>query len=109
MAPTIWKFALGDDIEMPAGAAIVQVSKQNGAPTLWAVVDPDAPTETRAFEVLGTGWPFPPAAAYVGTWFSEPFVWHVVEVPTPGAWQDWPSDNDGDIVQWRIAEQQGAE
>jgi hypothetical protein len=40
----------------------------------------DEVTERRTFHVIGTGWPVPEGAAYVGTVINPAFVWHVFEV-----------------------------
>ena len=40
---------------MPKGAEILTVQTQNDTPCIWALVDPDSETETRHFEVYGTG------------------------------------------------------
>lgn len=95
---SIWKFPLftGRDyeveVDMPAGAEIVRFGVQyvgslgdkprQGHPTVWALVNPDAPTERRRFAVIGTGHPFPDGAAYIDSYDAEPFVWHVVELPS---------------------------
>lgn len=80
---TIWKFPIYSYtptvVEMPVGAVVVSVAQQDQKPTLWALVDPDAPTERRTFSVVGTGWTFTEAMRYVGTFHAPPFVWHVVE------------------------------
>lgn len=67
----IWKFELKQDIckvSMPRGARILNVHEQRDNPCLWAIVDPDAPKETRHFRVVGTGHTFDPAGLeYIGT------------------------------------------
>jgi hypothetical protein len=54
---------------MPAGAQPLTVQIQNGAPCLWAVVDPNAPLVLRQFRMLGTGHAFPEQQfeQYIGT------------------------------------------
>ena len=56
----IWKFPIHATpavaIKMPAGAEILSVQVQNGEPCVWAIVDPEALSETRMFRVIGTGW-----------------------------------------------------
>lgn len=84
---TIWKFALsvGDDttVTMPQGAVILDVKDAGpGLLSLWAIVDPDAPTEERLFHVRGTGHPLGEVGehvATVATASSGLFVWHVFE------------------------------
>jgi hypothetical protein len=57
----------------------LEVQMQNGKPTLWALVDPEAtieePTHIMSF---GTGWEIPnDVDKYIGTLQdSEGYVWH---------------------------------
>lgn len=46
-------------LELPVGATPLRVDIQSGSYCLWAMVDPDAETETRTFEIFGTGHPMP--------------------------------------------------
>ena len=81
---TIWKYPLtlrGLTIDMPAGATILTVQLQDETPTIWALVDPDRPCETRTFTIVGTGHRVPDGLGYVGTFQQPPFVWHLFEVP----------------------------
>lgn len=69
---SIWKWPLEvtdrQVIMMPVGADALCVQLQQGAPQLWALVQTDAPTEQRAFYVVGTGHHMPAAAtAFIGT------------------------------------------
>lgn len=71
-------------IEMHKGAEIlcfqVQETIHGNFPTLWAIVDPDAPKETRSFRVIGTGNPIEnDMREYIGTVQMPPFVWHLFE------------------------------
>jgi len=81
---TIWKYTLGpaevQTIDVPAFAKLLTVAQQDGAPTLWFEVDPEAVTMPRTFVVIGTGWeiPEPKRLTYVGTTHST-FVWHLYE------------------------------
>ena len=56
---TVWKYPLcGVDsiaVSMPAGAKVLAFHLQHGQPTIWALVDPSRPTETRRFRLVGTG------------------------------------------------------
>ena len=56
---TIWKYTFDITdwftIEMPLGAEMLDVQVQNGAPVLWALVDPDEPIHTYEFILRGTG------------------------------------------------------
>jgi hypothetical protein len=80
---TIWKFPfeLSDAavIEMPQRAKVLHVAAQNGAPTIWALVDTEAPKEPRTFRIVGTGHPIPEDVKHAGTFQQGPFVWHVFE------------------------------
>jgi hypothetical protein len=73
------------ELELPRGARILAVQMQRGTPNFWALVDPAAPTERRAFRLFGTGHPIEPRPGllmeghYLGTIQDEGFVWHVFE------------------------------
>jgi hypothetical protein len=45
------------NLEMPQGAEILTVQTQGGERHMWALVDPVAPKELRAFRLAGTGHP----------------------------------------------------
>ncbi len=90
---TIWKFPIPDgfslSIEMPAGAEILDIQVQHGAPVIWALVDTSAPRVLRRFEIVGTGWDLyewdldeTSATDHVGTYqmAGGDLVWHVFEV-----------------------------
>lgn len=86
---SVYKYPLDSygatSVELPAGAVILSVQPQRGAPCLWALVDPAAPTESRELYVAGTGHDLPGAAGdwrFVGTFQTggEMFVFHVFEV-----------------------------
>ena len=80
---SVWKFPLRvtevQVVTMPRAAKILSVAMQHGVPTLWAWVDPHAPTEERLIGLVGTGHlaPYPDEADYLGTVFDGPLVWHV--------------------------------
>lgn len=83
---TIWKFPLafrnvrGDELEilMPAPNRILTLQVQNGEPTLWALVDPEADVAVYKFIVVGTGYELDGRCGdYVGTWQHPPYVWHL--------------------------------
>lgn len=83
MSRVIFKFQLtATDISMSKDAEVCTFEYQNGVPCIWAIVDPDAPKEVRRFKIFGTGHPLPEAGEcrYVGTVFSGPYVWHLVEI-----------------------------
>jgi hypothetical protein len=56
---SIWKFPfiVNDHVSimMPAGAEVLHVGLQNDSPTVWALVDTDAPATEYQFSVFGTG------------------------------------------------------
>lgn len=86
---TIWKYKLDVNdnvfIEMPKGAQVLSVQIQDGAPCIWALVDPDAKKEKRLFEVLGTGHTMPEDMginrAFIGTFqlWAGRLVFHLFE------------------------------
>ena len=84
---TIWKFTLeAADRQvayMPRGARILSVGEQRGDINVWAIVDPEVPTEARTFLVLGTGHPAAGAsgATFLGTvqLLGGSLVFHVFE------------------------------
>lgn len=69
-------------VELPRGARALSLQVQRGVPCVWWICDPDAPRETRALVVRGTGEPFSllSASLYVGTWQDGNYVWHLFEV-----------------------------
>lgn len=85
---TVWKFALPLEdvagVDMPQGAHVLHVAAQHEVPTLWALVDPNAPLERRYFRFAGTGHPIKPehAGRFVGTFFMAggSLVWHLFEL-----------------------------
>ena len=89
MVETIHKYPLNVEalptIKMPAGAQVLCVQVQKGAPCLWAIVDPDQPLEYRYFRVCGTGYGFGmdrTNSRYIGTFQLDEgaFVGHVFEL-----------------------------
>ena len=93
MKRVIWKYRVppsgGNVIRMPRGAQILCVQTQDRGDTpfiniqLWALVNPDAPLEDRAFAVVGTGFPFDPSNwTYIGTTQHDrgALVFHTFEV-----------------------------
>ena len=55
----IWKYEIAAQneitIEMPQQAEILCVQTQKEIPNIWALVDPDLPSEVRTFTVVKTG------------------------------------------------------
>lgn len=81
-----YKLEVGDKmhIDMPSGAEVLAVQVQYDTVCIWALVDPDRPTQTRTFRVFGTGHEMPQSEAlnYIGTFqlLDGQFVGHVFEV-----------------------------
>lgn len=76
----IWKFRLNTTIQMPMDAQILTVQKQDGEPTIWAMVNTENELETRNFTIVGTGNSFDDKdMKYIGTFQDSPFVWHLFE------------------------------
>lgn len=86
----VWKWDLPIEAEfefaMPKGADLLTVQTQyvggpGKSPCLWALVDPDAPRETRRFQLVGTGHREVGELVYVGTFqlTGGSFVGHVFE------------------------------
>lgn len=82
----IWKWTLAivdrQYLQMPVGAKILTVQIQNEMPQLWALCNPEAPKETRAFGIYGTGNPMPnDPGHYIATFQinSGMLVFHVFE------------------------------
>lgn len=93
----VWKYPLGNwetgmySAEMPFGAEVLDLQTQDGMPTMWALVNPDAVKEQRHFIIVGTGHiyasPSHSGAAlssegFVGTFqqMDGALVFHVFEV-----------------------------
>jgi hypothetical protein len=78
----IWKYKVENVLEMPKGAEILAVKVQDSFNVcIWAKVDPEMETETRMFEVIGTGHPFDDTnKEYIETYLDGPFVWHLFEI-----------------------------
>jgi hypothetical protein len=85
MARAIWKFRLEPrrvTHTMPCGATLLHCAVQQGAPHVWALVDPEAPVTGRDLLVYGTGHPLPPdPGVYLGTFHlpADPLVFHVFD------------------------------
>lgn len=86
---TIWKYPLDQigqviQLEIPRAAKLLTVQLQGGTPTLWALVEKNAPYEaTRQVILLGTGENIKRELGdYLGTVQSNiGLVWHAFEVP----------------------------
>lgn len=64
-------------IPLPKGAIPLYVGIQNGAPMVWASIDPTAPLVKRLFCVRATGEPVESGLTYLGTIIDGRFVWHI--------------------------------
>jgi len=86
---TIYEFPLevidAQAVQMPSGAQILTVQKQNGTPCIWGMVDTENQKEERFFEIFGTGHPMHEdmgvGREYVGTFqmHSGSLVFHLLE------------------------------
>ncbi len=91
MNKTIYKYPVQLDavqsnasIDLPVGAHILSVAVQ-GQKTLcvWALVDPEAPKDTRRFRIIATGERFDPTGmTYIGTFHGVAgwMVFHLFEM-----------------------------
>jgi hypothetical protein len=89
MKRSIWKFPLEitdyQSVNIPTYAEILSVQVKDDIPYIYAIVNPQEETETRHFEIFGTGNPFEVEEnikrVYIGTFFShkDRFVWHLFE------------------------------
>ena len=73
------------EINMPEGAKILTCQSQFGKPQLWALVNPDFPTEKRTFRMAGTGHPISDSEEslqYIGTFQMEngALIFHLFEI-----------------------------
>jgi len=79
--PMVEEFSLS----LPATAEILTVQMQGHIPQLWALVDPDALTETRRFRLAGTGHLIDQRKGYpeyIATFqmADGDLVWHLFEL-----------------------------
>lgn len=87
MSHTVWKYRVPElqrfSLRMPIGARPLTVQVQGPDVQMWALVDPDAPAESREFVVVGTGFePMTDVGQHVGTFqlHGGALVFHVFEV-----------------------------
>ena len=88
MKRVIYKYPVMPDaqLELPVGAQILSVATQRDTPHIWALVDPEAATETRTFRTVPTGHVFDPTGyTYIGTFHdvSGWMVFHLFEKEVP--------------------------
>lgn len=81
---TVWKYPTRPDAfghELPAGARVIHFDMQNREPTMWVLVDTDAPLEERPFLIAGTGHALPDDVRHVGSCIDHGLglVWHLFE------------------------------
>lgn len=81
----IWKYVIegvGAEFGVPQNGKVLTIQMQRDVPTLWILVDPDAPKEKRRFVLVGTGLPIkdPEGMEYVGSVQEHIFVWHIFEI-----------------------------
>lgn len=79
---TIYKYPVTGrgDILIPIGAKILHINMQGKDICMWVLVDTEAVTEYRTFEVVGTGWELDENMFYIGTCSDDSFVWHIMEI-----------------------------
>lgn len=91
MTKAIHKFPLSSQdrfkLALPIGAQIIAVQTQRDIPMIWAIVTPNADTEPRTFEMVGTGHPLPQLATgerrkYLATFqlYGGSLVFHFFEI-----------------------------
>ena len=88
---TIWKFELTPNrlqsIPLPLGAQLLTVrTKEDNTPLLWALVDPDMPTEERYLGIYTTNTAIPDdPGAYIGTFliYEGSLEFHLFEMASP--------------------------
>lgn len=81
---TVYKYQLDTvcTLKLPPDAEPLKVAMQDGVPVMWVLLNPEALTVRRRFEIYGTGHTIPDAESrtYVDTFFTGPLVYHVFEV-----------------------------
>lgn len=67
------------EVELPCFSKIIDFKFQGNVLYLWAIVDPDSPTENIRFEIYGTGWEIEDAdeLTHLKTVHINGFVWHI--------------------------------
>ena len=65
-------------VEMPEGAHILHIDRQEGQPCIWYECDTDRATVKVTILCFGTGYRMDglPATEYIGTVLVDGFVWH---------------------------------
>ncbi|WP_310599701.1 hypothetical protein [Desulfobulbus sp.] len=88
---TIWKFELSPNriqsVHLPFGAQLLTVrAKDDNAPLLWALVDPDMPAEERYLGIYTTNTALPDdPGRYIGTFliYEGSLEFHLFEMASP--------------------------
>lgn len=84
MTAAVWKYELpsaDNQVSMPEGARVLDIQATRGVPTIYALVDPEAPRRTRMFTRVATGQAFDTAGlSYIATVRAGVLVWHIFEV-----------------------------
>lgn len=89
---TIWKHPLSIEgseniIATRKDAEIISADYQGHVPTIWMIVDPDAPVVRRSIVIVGTGHPLPETIGeHIGTLVDDAYalVWHVFDAGEVG-------------------------
>lgn len=69
-------------VQMPSGAKILCVQKQETGICIWALVDTTRGNTVRHIEIVGTGHQLDSRVReYIGTVQDGDFVWHVFDNP----------------------------
>ena len=65
-------------VEMPEGASILHIDRQDGQPCIWYECDTDMPTTKVTILCFGTGYCMDdaPAMEHIGTVQIDGYVWH---------------------------------
>ncbi|MCL1981073.1 MAG: hypothetical protein FWG62_08375 [Proteobacteria bacterium] len=88
---TIWKFELTPNrlqsVPLPSGAQLLTVrTKEDDAPVLWALVDPEMPTEERYLGIYTTNTAMPDdPGKYIDSFFiyEGSLEFHLFEMASP--------------------------
>ena len=84
---TIYKYQLTPTMEriflsVPGGMKFLHAGEQDGALTVWSIVNTESPSQDVWIRVYGTGWPIesPWTLTHIGTvQMTDGLVWHVFE------------------------------
>jgi hypothetical protein len=76
----IQQLRIGTDLVMPATATVLAVFALNGAPVLFARVDPREPERRRKFRAVEQGEYIQNNERYIGTFSLGDKCWHAFEL-----------------------------